>query len=168
MNNYEFIVNDEVIAASLDNTNQSFEVTTGGKKIVFHPVGENLYKVNSENGPLLVAVAFHKGTYYIDIDSVLFEIKEAEDEFAGGAGGLVGEKDKIYAPMPGKIVKIMVNIGDEIVEKQPMVIVEAMKMENQVNSKAKGKVKAINFSAGDQVDTETPIIELELEESTDS
>jgi biotin carboxyl carrier protein len=44
-----------------------------------------------------------------------------------------------------------------------MVIVEAMKMENQVNSRAKGKVKAVNFSAGDQVDTETPIIELDIE-----
>ncbi len=49
-------------------------------------------------------------------------------------------------------------------EKQPMVIVEAMKMENQVNSKAKGTVKAVNFAAGDQVDTETPIIELDLAE----
>jgi len=45
-----------------------------------------------------------------------------------------------------------------------MVIVEAMKMENQVNAKAKGKVKAVNFAVGDQVDTETPIIELEIEE----
>ncbi|NOY89533.1 MAG: acetyl-CoA carboxylase biotin carboxyl carrier protein subunit [FCB group bacterium] len=169
MNNYEFIVNDEVKTVSLEDKNQSWEVTDGERKIIFHPVGENLYRVNAENGSLLVAAVFHKGTYYIDIDSVLFEIKEAlEDEFAGGAGGLVGEKDKIYAPMPGKIVKIMVNVGDEIVEKQPMVIVEAMKMENQVNSKAKGKVKAINFSAGDQVDIETPIIELELEESGDS
>jgi biotin carboxyl carrier protein len=66
--------------------------------------------------------------------------------------------------MPGKIVKIMVAVGDEVTEKQPMVIVEAMKMENQVNCRAKGKVKAVNFAPGDQVDTESPIIELELEE----
>ena len=37
-------------------------------------------------------------------------------------------------------------------------------MENQVNAKANGTVQAINFAEGDQVDTETPIIELELEE----
>ena len=48
--------------------------------------------------------------------------------------------------------------------KQPLVIVEAMKMENQVNAKAKGKVKKVNFAAGDQVDTEKPIIELEIAE----
>jgi biotin carboxyl carrier protein len=45
-----------------------------------------------------------------------------------------------------------------------MVIVEAMKMENQVNAKAGGTVKAINFAPGDQVDTESPIIELDLGE----
>jgi len=38
-------------------------------------------------------------------------------------------------------------------------------MENQVHCRAKGKVKAVNFAPGDQVDTESPIIELELEES---
>ena len=74
-----------------------------------------------------------------------------------------GEKDKILAPMPGKIVKIQVAMGDEVTEKQPMVIVEAMKMEHQVMARANGKVKAINFADGDQVDTESPIIELELE-----
>ena len=96
---------------------------------------------------------------------MLIEINEpTEDDFAGGGGGQAGEKDKIFAPMPGKVVKILVAVGDEVIEKQPMVIVEAMKMENQVNSKAKGKVKAVNFADGDQVDTETPIIELELEE----
>ena len=45
-----------------------------------------------------------------------------------------------------------------------MVIVEAMKMENAVLARAAGKVKAVNFAAGDQVDTDTPIIELEIEE----
>ena len=49
-------------------------------------------------------------------------------------------------------------------EKQPLVIVEAMKMENSVLCRANGTVRAVNFAAGDQVDTETPIIELEIAE----
>jgi biotin carboxyl carrier protein len=66
--------------------------------------------------------------------------------------------------MPGKIVKIMAEVGGDVREKQALVIVEAMKMENPVLARAKGKVKAIHFAVGDQVDTESPIIELELEE----
>ena len=58
----------------------------------------------------------------------------------------------------------MVAPGDTVEVKQALVIVEAMKMENQVLSRANGVVKAVNFKAGDQVDTENPIIELELEE----
>ncbi|MCH8026710.1 MAG: hypothetical protein IID63_01145 [candidate division Zixibacteria bacterium] len=65
--------------------------------------------------------------------------------------------------MPGKIVKLLVKVGDRVSEKQPLMIVEAMKMENQVNSPAAGIVKAVNASVGDQVDTVSAIIELDLE-----
>jgi len=89
----------------------------------------------------------------------------SDDNGFGGGAGSVGEKDKVYAPMPGKVVKLLVKEGDEVTKKQPLVIVEAMKMENQVNSPSDGKVKKINFADGDQVDTDTPIIELDIDET---
>jgi len=165
MSNQEFLLDGEKVSASMEKAGTEIKITTGEDTFVFQPVGENLYHVTVDGRTYRAAAVRHKGGYYVDVDSVLFELKEpSEDGFAGGAGGHEGEKDKIYAPMPGKIVKIMVDVGDEVDVKHPMVIVEAMKMENQVNSKAKGKVKAVNFAAGDQVDTESPIIELELSE----
>ena len=165
MNKTEFVYDGEVIKAACGKNGDVLTAAVGEKVYEFTPVGENLYATKVNGKRCLVGVAMHNGTYFVDIDSVLVEVTEpSEDGFAGGAGGLAGEKDKIFAPMPGKIVKIMVEVGDDVVEKQPMVIVEAMKMENQVNSRAVGKVKAVNFSVGDQVDTETPIIELEIEE----
>lgn len=164
MNNLEFLFDDEMLTAKIEKVGDAFNVIAGEKKFHFEPAGENQYHVALNGQRYLAAVVYNKGTYYIDIDSMLFELKDpSSDGVAGGAGGHGGEKDKIYAPMPGKIVKIMVEVGDEVTEKQAMVVVEAMKMENQVNCKAKGKVKAVNFSEGDQVDTESPIIELELE-----
>ncbi len=166
MNNAEFVFDGETLDTSCDRNGEVLVVNVGERKFEFTPVGDNLFATNLNGTRCVIGVAEHKGTYYIDIDSVLLEVREpSENGFAGGAGALAGEKDKIYAPMPGKIVKIMVAVGDEVTEKQPMVIVEAMKMENQVNCRAKGKVKAVNFAPGDQVDTESPIIELELEES---
>ena len=165
MNSFDFLFEGETQTASVEKTSDGYKVKSGEKEFVFEPAGENLFHVNINGNRHLAAVAFSKGTYYIDIDSTLLEVQEpSEDGFAGGDGGHGGEKDKIFAPMPGKVVKILVEVGQEIDVKQPMVIVEAMKMENQVNSKAKGIVKAINFTDGDQVDTETPIIELELDE----
>ncbi|HPC11674.1 MAG TPA: hypothetical protein PK112_06200, partial [candidate division Zixibacteria bacterium] len=105
----------------------------------------------------------HKDKFYIDIDSVLLEVREAtEENVAGAAGDHAVDPDKIFAPMPGKIVKILVEVGQTVAEKQQMVIVEAMKMENPVLARASGTVKAINYRDGEQVGTEAPIIELEL------
>ena len=164
MNSHEFLLDGEKVTASFEKKGDTIRIVTGEREFEFLPAGNNLYTVTVNGHTFHAAAIFHKGVCYIDVDSVLAEIHEpSEDGFAGSGGaGHAGEKDKIFAPMPGKIVKVMVKVGDEVEEKQPMVIVEAMKMENQVNSKAKGTVKAVNFAAGDQVDTETPIIELDL------
>lgn len=165
MNKVEFVYDGEVVEAVCEKNGDVLTATVGEKVYEFTPVGENLFAATVDGKRCLVGVASHKGTFFVDIDSVLVEVTEpSEDGFAGGAGGQAGEKDKIYAPMPGKIVKIMVEVGDAVTEKQPMVIVEAMKMENPVVAKAKGIVKAVNFAVGDQVDTESPIVELELDE----
>ncbi|HOP06973.1 MAG TPA: hypothetical protein PLF13_06745 [candidate division Zixibacteria bacterium] len=165
MSNHEFMFDDEAVETVCERTSDGVKVTVGEKVFEFVPVGENRFRTMIDGRSCVIGAVGNNGKYYLDIDSRLIELQEpSEDGFAGGAGGAAGEKDKIFAPMPGKIVKIMVAVGDEVTEKQPMVIVEAMKMENQVNSRANGKVKAVNFKAGDQVDTETPIIELELEE----
>ncbi len=165
MNNLAFLLDGETVTADVEKSQNGFVVKSGENEFVFEPAGENLYYVKVNGHKHLVAVVSHKGKYFIDIDSMLFELSDHQaDSVSGGAGGHAGEKDKIFAPMPGKVVKLLVAVGDEVVEKQPMVVVEAMKMENQVNSLAKGIVKAINFAEGDQVDTENPIIELELDE----
>ncbi len=165
MNSHDFLIDGEEFAVNCERKGDAIRVVVGDTEYEFLPAGDNLFAITVDGHTYHAASVRHKGIYYIDIDSVLVEVKEpSEDGFASGAGGHAGEKDKIYAPMPGKIVKIMVNVGDPVEEKQPMVIVEAMKMENQVNAKAAGTVKAVNFAPGDQVDTESPIIELELPE----
>ncbi len=165
MSSYEFLFDGDAVTSSLEKDGGGFRVKVGSSEFEFRSVGDNLFSTSINGARRQIAVVKHKGVYYIDIDSALLEVQEAsEDTFGGGASDLVGEKDKVFAPMPGKIVKIMVKVGDKVVEKQPLVIVEAMKMENQVNSRAKGRVKAVHFSPGDQVDTERAIIELELAE----
>ena len=165
MNKQEFIINDETVESALEKNGENFKVLVGESEFILQPLGNNLYATYLNGKRCVLAVVKNRDVYYIDVDSVLLEVREPSTEgFAGGGGDQTAVKDKIFAPMPGKIVKIMAAVGDEVEIKQPKVIVEAMKMENQVNARAKGKVKAVNFAVGDQVDTETPIIELELEE----
>ncbi len=164
MNRTEFMFDGQPVESLYERVGERFKVVVGEKTFELQPYGDNLYLVQFNGKKLTAAVAESRGVYYIDIDSVLLEVREpSQDSIAGGAAD-VGAADKIFAPMPGKIVKIMAEVGGDVREKQALVIVEAMKMENPVLARAKGKVKAIHFAVGDQVDTESPIIELELEE----
>jgi 3-methylcrotonyl-CoA carboxylase alpha subunit len=165
MNTYEFLYDGEILETRLDRDGENFKVTVGETELTLHPVGQNLYTTLHNGSRMSVAAVRYKDKFYIDVDSVLIELKEAtEDNVAGVAGDAGGDASRIFAPMPGKIVKILVEVGQEVNERQQMVIVEAMKMENPVLSRARGKVTAVNFAAGDQVDTESAIIELELAE----
>jgi biotin carboxyl carrier protein len=164
MSKLEFLFGGEPVESTIEKSGQSFNVAVGEQTFRFDPFGPGRYWVTFNGAKKLVAAVYSRGSVFVDIDSVLLEIKEpSEDGFAGGAGEHGGAKDKVFAPMPGKIVKIMVAVGDSVTVKQPLVIVEAMKMENQVNALANGVVKAINFAEGAQVDTERPMIELEIE-----
>jgi biotin carboxyl carrier protein len=55
---------------------------------------------------------------------------------------------QILAPMPGKIVRVMVEAGAEVEEGAGLVVVEAMKMQNEMKSPKSGKVTTINVTAG--------------------
>lgn len=69
--------------------------------------------------------------------------------------------DKIVkSPMPGRVVKILVAEGDEVVAGQGLIIVEAMKMENELKAKAAGKVATVHVKALDTVENGAKLITL--------
>ena len=70
---------------------------------------------------------------------------------AEAAGHETGEQT-IVAPMSGRVVRVLVGPGDEVTERQPLVVVEAMKMENELRSPRAGTIKEVTVSAGMSVD----------------
>jgi biotin carboxyl carrier protein len=58
----------------------------------------------------------------------------------------------ISAPMPGRIVRVLAAPGDEVAARQAVVVVEAMKMENELRSPRAGRVKEVTVSAGMSVE----------------
>ncbi|NQU35806.1 MAG: biotin/lipoyl-binding protein [Bacteroidetes bacterium] len=69
---------------------------------------------------------------------------------------------KIVAPLPGNIMQIMVKVGDEVKKDDPLLIYEAMKMENKLLSEKAGIIKSINVAPGDSVLQDELLIELEI------
>ena len=70
------------------------------------------------------------------------------------------DKMTLISPMPGKVVKINVKEGDEVKEGTVMIVVEAMKMENNITATAKAKVKKILVTEGEMVDNKKQLVEL--------
>ncbi len=65
----------------------------------------------------------------------------------------------VAAPMPGLIVKINCSEGDEVAQNQPIVVMEAMKMENDIKSPLNGTIKSIAVGEGDSVNKGQVLIE---------
>lgn len=69
----------------------------------------------------------------------------------GGIGSTQGVQ-RIIAPMPGKVLRVLVAPGDEIKARQPLVVVEAMKMENELSSPRDGRVTDVAVAPGVSVE----------------
>ena len=67
----------------------------------------------------------------------------------------------VVAPMPGRVVRVLVSPGDDVVARQGVVVVEAMKMENELRSPKAGKVKEVNVTPGTSVEAGRVLVVIE-------
>lgn len=68
---------------------------------------------------------------------------------------------EVTAPMPGKVMEVKVKVGDTVQEDDPVVILEAMKMEMPVASTATGKVVEVSCEEGQNVDGDAVLVKIE-------
>jgi biotin carboxyl carrier protein len=92
-------------------------------------------------------------TVTIDNVSVPVKLQSARAKVAGRAAAAPKSGPAaVQSPMPGKVVKLLVAVGDEVKSGQGVVVVEAMKMENELKAPRDGKVKAIAVKEGQAVE----------------
>ena len=82
-------------------------------------------------------------------------------EAAPKAAGPVDAKNAIKAPLPGVIIEVKVAVGDEVKAGDTVVVLEAMKMANNLTSDKPGKVTAVCVSVGESVMEDTPLVVIE-------
>jgi len=78
-----------------------------------------------------------------------------------GGGGSKGKSGTVSTSIPGKIVTLEVSIGQEVTEGQVILILEAMKMQNEVTAPIAGKISTINCSEGDNVEANMALVVIE-------
>jgi 3-methylcrotonyl-CoA carboxylase alpha subunit len=93
-----------------------------------------------DHGPETVVLLDGESWRLVEIDPLISH--QGEDPTAG----------RLTAPMPGRVAELMVGVGDVVRRGEPLIIIEAMKIEHTVTAPADGIVEAVRFSVGDLVE----------------
>jgi biotin carboxyl carrier protein len=107
-----------------------------------------------------------RGSYVLRIDGRRYAVEALDErtrairDLSAAAAGPAGPQP-VKAPMPGLVVRIDVNVGDQVQAGQGVAAIEAMKMENELRAPAAGKVKAVRAAAGQAVEKGAVIVEFE-------
>ncbi|MHA7843109.1 MAG: acyl-CoA carboxylase biotin carboxyl carrier protein subunit [Winogradskyella sp.] len=149
---YEFDVNKEAV-------DQLDAVETSTNK--YH-----ILQNNSSIKANIVSSNFNKKTYSVKVNNNTYDVvlNDALDLQIVALGFEIGASKKvndIKAPMPGLILEINVKEAQEVKEDDPLLILEAMKMENVINSPRDGVIKSIKVSQGNTVEKNALLIEFE-------
>ena len=130
-----------------------------GSPIRMMKIGTRVYRV-------VVQRRQGRGRYTLWIDGYRFEADALDErtrairDLSAASAGPVGPAP-VRAPMPGLVVRVNVKVGDEVQAGQGLVVMEAMKMENELRATAAGTVKSVEVVAGTAVEKGALLVALE-------
>jgi geranyl-CoA carboxylase alpha subunit len=107
--------------------------------------------------------ALENGALHLDLDGQVFEVREAALGAAGARRG--AGSSRLIAPMNGVIVSVLAKPDDPVAKGQCVVVLEAMKMQNEIVAERDGIIEKILVKPGDQVATRALLAELKSEEA---
>ena len=121
-------------------------------------IGNEVHRVVARRGPT-------RGRYTLWLDGFRYEVEALDErarairELSAASAGPTGPAP-LVAPMPGMIVRVAVQVGDAVQAGQGLVVMEAMKMENELRATAAGTVKAVLAQPGTAVEKGAILVEL--------
>lgn len=155
---YYFVNQDqEEIAFDVELNARGAEFTHEGKKTQLYTrklAGKQYYSFDQVSWKKLPALGVNE---VLVSHSEVFKVYRGYKPSGlnkGGAGALITQ-------MPGKVVKLMKNVGDKVTKGETVLILEAMKMENEIKSGADGTIKSVNVKEGQALEAGFLMVEIE-------
>jgi biotin carboxyl carrier protein len=137
---------------------ERYEVTIDGKlyPVELVPVAGGLAALLCADGRTF-AVAHRRegqGRWRISLGDREFQVhlRDPLERQVAGHGPAVEGPQGVRAPIPGKVVSVAVELGQEVKAGQPVVVLEAMKMQNQICAETSGRVEGVHVAAGTTVE----------------
>jgi 3-methylcrotonyl-CoA carboxylase alpha subunit len=103
----------------------------------------------------------------VAIDGRRHRLRVAPWPSADRGADTAGDADALAAPMPGRIVRIHVAEGDHVAANDPLLVLEAMKMEHVIAAAGAGRVSGLLVAVGDQVARGAPLVTLDQDAAED-
>jgi len=153
---YAMEVGGRVRQVAVRRTSRGFVVAIDGRESTVDAVrvGANTWSLIIDGVSREVTVTGDRnGASTVEVGSTPIAVSQNGKRHWGGGSSVAGVgPQRIAAPMPGKIVRVLVRQGDVVGARQPLVVIEAMKMENELRAARDGTVVEINVVEGQSVE----------------
>ncbi|RUO32077.1 3-methylcrotonyl-CoA carboxylase [Aliidiomarina sedimenti] len=158
----ELVYDDELLRLEVASNGDTFMVKTGEQTVELHArlSGERLEVTHQDHQfTLKVALGERHYTLFSSHGRVNYQLVDKDSAF-----GLEEDAGTLTAPMNGTIVSVNVEVGDKVEKDQPLVVMEAMKMEYTIKATVDGTVEQVFFQAGELVSDGAELIALAADE----
>lgn len=157
-NVFDVELNNQQTEAVVDDTNMPLEIIIQKNGRMLFRMGTRLYKIDN--------IDVNEQNVSFSVNGKYFEttVKDEQDlllEKLGFHAGAIASTSSLNAPMPGKILELLITDGDSVEEGQPVLILEAMKMENELKSPSKGVISKLHIQQGENVEKNQILIDIE-------
>ena len=159
---YVAVINNHSFEIEIDNDGR-VEVNGEPRDVDFLNLGGSLYSIITENKSLEAVIDDDEGKIAVMMDGRLLETQVLDERavlLAQRRGGLSTRSGEVHAPMPGLIVAVTVELEQQVEQGETVVILESMKMQNELKSPIAGAVSSIYVSADQTVDKNDLLIEV--------
>lgn len=154
----EITLDEENSVASINGKEIHYELILQQNGRVLYRNGTKLYKVDN------IVIDGQSVSFSIDgvfVETTVKDNQELMLEKLGFSTNATVSAGQLKAPMPGKILELLVSKGDEVKEGQPVIILEAMKMENELKAPASGIIVSLDVAQTDNVEKNQSLLEIE-------
>ena len=162
----ELVVNNDSIEYEIHSLSDSeIEISISGQKWKVKRLsqkGNHLYlQLNDKNKKVIITETTQE--FFADINGFSYSLKPKQKKVNSKASE---DENSMFTPMPGKVLKVLVDVGQEVSSGDSLVIMEAMKMEHTLVSNKDAVVEEVLYKEGDLVEEGVELIHLKDKNAT--
>ncbi len=161
----EAVLKEKKHSVTVREEKDKFIVTLDGKEYVvdFCEPEDSFYSLLIDGKSYEISINRNNGDYTVYLFDSTFNMQlydPMKKMLLSGAEKNAAGVQKVVSPMPGRVISVLVSEGDAVEKGQGVVVVEAMKMENELKSTKDGVVDKIAVSEGDTVDSKQLLVSI--------